>query len=913
MNINKIIVEKYGDLRFDPIDFNEGFNLVYANNGVGKTSLVKAIFLTLFGKSTPFFDYYGKTISEAGRVEVDLEVNLDNTIHNFSLEKISNTIPKKTKELFEHSEHLKYAASNYFITDSSMVRDISNSINFDQNGQQQLQQLISSATSGNDLIEKSLKTHLKRITDLIKFGTSGKINKSSLTQLNEELNNKLDEIQKATAELKKVPELDLNAIENLQTDLDLLETSYEELNLQLKTLEGKERWIKSFAKVSKNYDKKILNNFTLTKYGKTNFKELIDNIKSLELQEKSYESAKDDLNRDTSRLKEINQTKKGKSLTKVNIKSLEIQFDSIRQIDDEIKKLEQDKNGKKELFENMKHDLDLLTKPLYQLMSKEEGKLTKAQISKISKFNNSFFQYDKELTNNQLEINELHKNIENLQGNDGTLEIKEIIDEVETSFEQNKESLNTILSKDVTKAVINKLKKQIIDNEKIALGNFVSIDKNLDIISKHKSNIDSLKRLETKREGIESEISSLEVNIKKLCKESKIPYQIITSENVNSYIEAFDEIHEVHKKALLAESKLPEKKATLKDKVNELKKSTQDFGYKFDLKNDIDFSDIEIASNNHNQQVDNQKSFETEINDLNAAINLHNKNIKNFETLRDKKLKEYDLDTLNDLYKLIILIEEIKKLTSDSQFKDLEKSELESFLKGSTEGTITSQVLGNELTQLNKKINDLDTERNDKRSELAKAELDVKKEPEFVMEHLKNEELSLVEEIQDLKKEYLAIVLGIFMAIKQLNSTDVDNINFLKIINEILPNINNQFTSFDLDEETQQVSMGYNNTRRDFTRNPDEFSHGEVASIALSLRLAIQSASSKNGFIFPFIYDDCTEELDNEKEDNFFNELFKLSDKNQIIYLTHDYDLVEKLKSRSEPCHIIELENFRNL
>ena len=272
MNINKIIVEKYGDLRFDPIDFNEGFNLVYANNGVGKTSLVKAIFLTLFGKSTPFFDYYGKTISEAGRVEVDLEFNLDNTIHTFSLEKISNTIPKKTKELFEHSEHLKYAASNYFITDSSMVRDISNSINFDQNGQQQLQQLISSATSGNDLIEKSLKTHLKRITDLIKFGTSGKINKSSLIQLNEELNNKLDEIQRAKAELKEVPELDLNAIENLQNDIDLLETSYEELNLQFRTLEGKERWIKSFANVSKNFDSKILSNFSLTKYKKTTFK-----------------------------------------------------------------------------------------------------------------------------------------------------------------------------------------------------------------------------------------------------------------------------------------------------------------------------------------------------------------------------------------------------------------------------------------------------------------------------------------------------------------------------------------------------------------------------------------------------------------------------------------------------------------
>ena len=70
----------------------------------------------------------------------------------------------------------------------------------------------------------------------------------------------------------------------------------------------------------------------------------------------------------------------------------------------------------------MKNDLDLLTKSLYQWMSEEEGKLTKAQISKISKFNNSFFQNDKELKNNQLEINELYKNIENLQGNESTLE-----------------------------------------------------------------------------------------------------------------------------------------------------------------------------------------------------------------------------------------------------------------------------------------------------------------------------------------------------------------------------------------------------------------------------------------------------------------------------------------------------------
>ena len=293
MNINKIIVEKYGDLRFDPIIFNEGFNLVYAKNGVGKTSLVKAIFLTLFGKSTPFFDYYGKKINESGRIEVDLELNLNNMIHTFSLEKISNTIPKKTKELFEHSEHLKYAASNYFITDNSMVRDISNSINFDQNGQQQLQQLSSSASSGNDLIDKSLKTHLKRITDLIKFGASGKINKSLLVELNKDLNNKLGEIKNAKNQYKEAPDFDAGTIEELQNKIKLFDSQYEELNSKLTTLEVKEQWIKSFAEVSKNFDIKILNNFSLKKY--KNVYEIIEDY--YPIRHEKYKERKDYLPR----------------------------------------------------------------------------------------------------------------------------------------------------------------------------------------------------------------------------------------------------------------------------------------------------------------------------------------------------------------------------------------------------------------------------------------------------------------------------------------------------------------------------------------------------------------------------------------------------------------------------------------
>ena len=305
--------------------------------------------------------------------------------------------------------------------------------------------------------------------------------------------------------------------------------------------------------------------------------------------------------------------------------------------------------------------------------------------------------------------------------------------------------------------------------------------------------------------------------------------------------------------------------------------------------------------------------MEKEISGLNASIKIYSESIDGFETLRDNKLKEYGVETLNDLYKLNTLVEVIKILSSDSQFKNLDNSDREILLKGSIKHTITPQTLSDEITELGSEISDLETKRKDKIKVLAEAEIEANKEPEFLIEHLEIEELSLIEEIQDLKKEYLAIVLGIFLALKQLNSSDFNNIDFLQIINEILPNINSQFTSFNLDNETQQVSLGYNNTRKDFVRNPNEFSQGEIASIALSLRLAIQKASSKNGYIFPFIYDDCTEELDNEREKNFFSELFTLADKNQIIYLTHNYELVERLKKLSNNCNFIELENYRNL
>ena len=65
------------------------------------------------------------------------------------------------------------------------------------------------------------------------------------------------------------------------------------------------------------------------------------------------------------------------------------------------------------------------------------------------------------------------------QGNKNTIDIETIIDDVKKRFEQNKDNLSKILSKDQTKTVLNKLKKEIIDNEKSALSNLKYEDKNI--------------------------------------------------------------------------------------------------------------------------------------------------------------------------------------------------------------------------------------------------------------------------------------------------------------------------------------------------------------------------------------------------------------------------------------------------
>ena len=116
----------------------------------------------------------------------------------------------------------------------------------------------------------------------------------------------------------------------MHNKINLLDSQLEELNSKLKTLRRKEQWIKSFAKGFKNFDIKILNNFSLNKYKNTSFKTLVDDINSIKTKEDDYLGNKEKLTKDSSKLKEISKDKKENNLAKVNIKSLEIQYDDIK-------------------------------------------------------------------------------------------------------------------------------------------------------------------------------------------------------------------------------------------------------------------------------------------------------------------------------------------------------------------------------------------------------------------------------------------------------------------------------------------------------------------------------------------------------------------------------------------------------
>ena len=149
MRIEKLQISKYGKLNnFREIKFEPNLNVIFAKNGVGKTSLAHAIFHTLFGVGLKFFKY---PYSEDGKItgqttDVQLLVNKNGENHNVALKKLSKDISKNNLENLGLSNELKNIVEHYFFTDSDVVRQVADKIDFSQNSRQQLQEIIASAS-----------------------------------------------------------------------------------------------------------------------------------------------------------------------------------------------------------------------------------------------------------------------------------------------------------------------------------------------------------------------------------------------------------------------------------------------------------------------------------------------------------------------------------------------------------------------------------------------------------------------------------------------------------------------------------------------------------------------------------------------------------------------------------------------
>ena len=360
-----------------------------------------------------------------------------------------------------------------------------------------------------------------------------------------------------------------------------------------------------------------------------------------------------------------------------------------------------------------------------------------------------------------------------------------------------------------------------------------------------------------------------------------------------------------------ASKKVKVEKLELTKLQTAFKKMCKDINY--DIKNltKLDLENIKNRCEKHNNLA---SSYDTKIKELkekrSKKIGL-SKDIKQFEAYNKKLISDYKIKHISDLQNLVSISEIISRLSSDNVLKDIKNPEKEKFLKSVLTDNLNSIEMQKQITSVNKNI-DLD-------EDSLKTLNDEYHETMFKQGQKPNFDLELyVEEEKDIKKQitltiskYFSIILGLHLALEQLKSVEIDNIDFIKVANDVLPKINDKFIKLNYEDETQEVSIEYKDTLGDVSRKPGQLSHGENSALALGLRLVAQSVASKNEFEFPLIFDDCTETLDDLTIDNFFDLLFSTISNNQIIYLTKDKSIVNKLKELNPDLNLIELENYK--
>ena len=508
-------------------------------------------------------------------------------------------------------------------------------------------------------------------------------------------------------------------------------------------------------------------------------------------------------------------------------------------------------------------------------------------------------------------INEDKKKINSYLNSKKGVDTEKIISETEKAFKSNKINISKLDSQNTKKETKAKIIKDIIDSEDDVLSKLKSIDKNIDSIGEYKANIKSKSNNEALKEKAEKSKSDVEVKLKTLIEKLKLPKNIKLNEDFLNFLENVDEIYIAKQDSLIASKEIKAEELELTKLQTAFKKMCKDINY--DIKNlkKLDLEDIKNRCEKHNNLA---SSYDTKIKELkeirSKKIGL-SKEIKEFEAYNKKLISDYKIKHISDLQNLVSISEIISRLSSDNVLKDIKNPEKEKFLKSVLTDNLNSKEMQKQITSVNTNIALDDDSLKTLNDEYHETMFKQGQKPNFDLELYVEEEKDIKKQLTLTISKYFSIILGLHLALEQLKSVEIDNIDFIKVANDVLPKINDKFIKLNYEDETQEVSIEYKDTLGDVSRKPGQLSHGENSALALGLRLVAQSVASKNEFEFPLIFDDCTETLDDLTIDNFFDLLFSTISNNQIIYLTKDKSIVNKLKELNPDLNLIELENYK--
>jgi chromosome segregation protein len=302
------------------------------------------------------------------------------------------------------------------------------------------------------------------------------------------------------------------------------------------------------------------------------------------------------------------------------------------------------------------------------------------------------------------------------------------------------------------------------------------------------------------------------------------------------------------------------------------------------------------------EDLENKKLLEEEIKET-------KKSMTDAEKMNKNILSTYDAESLDEIESVILVLEQLETLFDDNELNFFNKSEKDQFAKKILSSELTIDTLLVNSDEIDDELEETISKKEDKKLELSSLEGALFTEPDYKREDLLSEKYKILREWQEARKQYLSMVLALYLVDEQLKNTANITLDLKKRINSIINKINPNLSGVEFDEDDDILSVKYQVSKEN-TRDKELHLHsdGEQAAIALAVRMAVQLETFKNSdFRFPLFYDDISDHLDRNSQAGFIKVLEDLATETQIVVLTHDEVFAEALSKSSKDVNLIDL------